>query len=83
MTESESNLIERMARAGYECSAWKHKQPWDKNPWAQDAWRKCAAEMLAASAVGAEPCPVCQGRGLTVLMPDGHEVECSQCEGTG
>ena len=30
-----------------------------------------------------KPCPVCQGLGLTELMPDGHEVECSHCEGSG
>lgn len=42
------DAIEAVAKAGYECSEWGHKQPWDKNPWARKAWRECAAVMLAA-----------------------------------
>lgn len=48
------SLVEKLARAGYESSAWKHKQPWERNPWAQEAWRRCARDMLLNSGLATE-----------------------------
>lgn len=28
-------------------------------------------------------CPLCSGIGIVTLMPDGHEIECGACHGTG
>ena len=28
-------------------------------------------------------CPLCEGSGLVWMMPDGHEIECQECEGAG
>lgn len=28
-------------------------------------------------------CDRCEGVGLVYMMPDGHEIECPQCEGEG
>lgn len=45
---AEIELIERMARAGYECKAWSHERAWDRNSWAHEGWTMCARDMLNA-----------------------------------
>lgn len=30
-----------------------------------------------------EKCLQCGGKGTTTMMPDGHEIECTACEGSG
>lgn len=38
---------------------------------------------LAGEESKAEACPNCGGTGWQWLMPDGHKVECSGCDGSG